>query len=176
MPTTERLSIRPFLESDYEDLYEYLSLKEIYTYEPGNPVSLVEAKTLAAERARGTNFWAAVLKEKNKVIGHVSFFPVEPKHFLTWEIGYIFNPAYQNQGYATEATKAVIAYAFTDLGAHRITGHCDQENTASWKVLEKCGMKREGANRKNAFFRMDENLKPRWINSYAYAILDEEFK
>jgi ribosomal-protein-alanine N-acetyltransferase len=172
--TTERLVIRPFRESDYRDLYEYLSLPETYLYEPGEPITLEQAEQLALERAKGTNFWAVILKETGKMIGHISFFQEEPRHFLTWEIGFIFNPAYQNKGYATEASRAVIKYAFKELGAHRIVGNCDRKNTASWRVLEKCGMKREGARRKNAYFHLDENWKPRWVDSYMYAILAED--
>jgi ribosomal-protein-alanine N-acetyltransferase len=176
MLSTQRLVIRPFLEDDYQDLYEYLSLPETYRFEPGKPVSLEEARNLTSERARGNNFWAVVLKENKKLIGHVSFIQEEPKHFLTWEIGFIFNPAFQNKGYATEASRVVIEYGFTKLGAHRIIGNCDQKNTASWRVLEKCGMKREGARRKNAYFHLDENWKPCWVDSYMYAILEEDFR
>jgi [ribosomal protein S5]-alanine N-acetyltransferase len=172
---TERLIIRQFQESDYQDLFEYLSLKDTYKYEPGEPVTLEQARALVAERAKGINFWAAVKKDINKVIGHISLFPEGPKHFMTWDIGYIFNPVYQNQGYATEATKAVMAYAFNQLNAHRITAGCDQENPASWKVLEKCGMRREGAMTHNAYFHLGEDWQPHWINSFHYAILAEEF-
>jgi len=176
MLSTERLIIRPFLESDYKDLHEYLSLKEIYQFEPGEPVSLEEAKKIASERARGTDFWAVTLKDNKKLIGHVSFIQTEPKFFLTWEIGFIFNPAFQNQGFASEAVRAIITYAFTKLGAHRIVGHCTPENIPSWKVLEKCGMKREGLLRKNVFFRKDRNGKPRWLDSYEYAMLAEDLR
>ena len=44
MLSTQRLIIRPFHKNDYQDLYEYLSLKETYQYEPGEPISLEEAK------------------------------------------------------------------------------------------------------------------------------------
>lgn len=176
MLTTERLIVRPFLERDYRDLHEYLSLKEIYQFEPGEPISLEEAKKIASERAMGTDFWAVTPKDnKKKLIGHVSFIQTEPKYFLTWEIGYIFNPSFQNKGYASEAARAIIKYAFTELGAHRIVGHCNPENIPSWRVLEKCGMKREGLLRKNAFFHKDRNGKPLWIDSYEYAILAEDF-
>jgi RimJ/RimL family protein N-acetyltransferase len=175
MITTERLIIRPFQKTDYQDLYEYLSLKEIYKYEPGEPVSLEEAKKLSMERAGGHNFWAATLKENKKLIGHVSFIQTEPKHFLTWEIGYIFSPKYQNKGYATEASRAVINYAFKKLGTHRIVAYCSQDNPASWKVLEKCGMRKEGSFKKNVYFHLDENRKPKWFDSYQYALLCEEF-
>jgi len=176
MLTTERLIVRPFSANDYQDLYEYLSLKETYRFEPGEPVSLEEAKKISAERARGMDFWAVTLKDKNdKLIGHISFIQTEPRHFLTREIGFIFNPAFQNKGYATEAARSLIAYAFRELGAHRVVGYCSPENTPSWRVLEKCGMKREGLQRKSAFFRKDEDGNPIWLDSYAYAILAEDF-
>jgi ribosomal-protein-alanine N-acetyltransferase len=175
MLSTERLIIRPFIESDYRDLYEYLSLEETYRFEPGEPLSLEETKTLCRERAKGTDFWAAILKADKKLIGHVSFIQTEPKVFLTWEIGFIFSPAFQGKGFATEASGALIEYAFRELGAHRVVGYCSPENT-SWRVLEKCGMKREGLLRKNIFFRKDNNGKPHWLDSYEYAIVDEDFR
>lgn len=176
MLSTKRLIVRPFVETDYSDLYEYLSLKEIYQFEPGEPISLEEAKKITAERAKGTNFWAATLTAgNNKLIGHVSLFQTEPKHIRTWEIGYIFNPVFQNNGYATEAAHAVIAYAFKELNAHRIIGFCSTENIPSWKALEKCGMNREGLQKKNMYFRTDNDDKPVWFDSYAYAIVEEDF-
>ena len=175
MLTTERLIVRPFLESDYSDLHEYLSLKEIYRFEPGEPITIAKAKELCRERSEGTDFWAVALRnEKKKLIGHVSFIQVEPKSFMTWEIGFIFNPAFQDKGYATEASRALIIYAFKELNAHRIVGFCSTENMASRRVLEKCRMTREGLRRKNAFFRKDKNGKPIWLNSYEYAILADD--
>ena len=175
MLSTERLIIRPFLESDYNDLYEYLSLKEIYQYEPGEPVSLEETKKITLERAKGTDFWATTLKDTKKLIGHVSLIQTEPKHFLTWEIGYIFNPVFQNNGYASEAVITLVKHAFTQLGAHRIVGYCSIENIPSWRVLEKCGFKREGLLRKNVYFRVERNGKQQWLDSYLYAVLAEAF-
>ena len=175
MLTTERLIVRPFQESDYKDLHEYLSLEEIYQFEPGEPISLEETKKLCLERSKGTDFWAVTLKDGDKkLIGHVSFIQSEPRFFMTWEIGFIFNPAYQKQGYATEASRALIAYAFKELNAHRVVGFCSTENIASCRVLEKCGMMREGLLRKNAFFHKDKNGQPVWLDSYEYAILAEE--
>ena len=175
MLSTERLIIRPFSENDYNDLYEYLSLKEIYQYEPGEPISLEESRKIASERAKGTDFWAVTLKDNNKLIGHISFFQMEPKEFLTWEIGFIFNPAFQNKGHATEASRALVNYAFTELRAHRVVGFCSIENIASCRVLEKCGMTREGLRRKNAFFHKDKDGRPRWLDSCEYAVLEEDF-
>ncbi len=176
MMRTARLLIRPFHPGDYLDLFEYLSLAEIYTYEPGAPLSLAGAKELAAERSQGTNFLAAILQKEMKLIGHVSLFPVERKECATWEIGYIFSPTYQNQGFATEAAKAVIAYAFNELGAHRVRGRCNPDNVASRRVLEKCGLTREAHFRQNVFFRRDRQGRPIWVDTYEYAILCDDIQ
>jgi ribosomal-protein-alanine N-acetyltransferase len=174
MLTTERLVIRPFLKSDYQDLYEYLSLEETYRFERGEPMSLREVKKLCKERAKGTVFWAVTLKDTGKLIGHVSLNRERPEFFRTWNIGYIFNPVFQNKGYASEAARAIIRYAFAELNAHRIVGHCSPDNIASWKVLENCGMKKEGLSWKDFLVRNDENGNPVWLDSLNYAILEDD--
>ncbi|MBN2533674.1 MAG: GNAT family N-acetyltransferase [Spirochaetales bacterium] len=171
MIETERLFIRKFIKNDWADLYEYLSLKEIYVFEPGEPVSRDEAKRLADERSKGDDFLAVVLKERNKMIGHLYFHHEDPKEYMTWELGYIFNPVYQRKGYCTEACKHIIDYAFKQLNAHRIVSYCNPKNIASWRVLEKTGMKREGYFREKAFFRRDENGNPLWHDCLAYGLL-----
>jgi len=176
MLVTDLLVIRPFHETDYSDLYEYLSIEETYRFEPGNPVSMDEAKKYALERSNSINWWAVTLKSdiKHKLIGHISLFQTDLKVFRTWEIGYIFNPDYHNQGYATEACQAVFDHTFKELNAHRIVAHCSPENRASWRVLEKCGMTREGLLRKNTYFRIDDTGEPIWLDSFEYAILADD--
>jgi ribosomal-protein-alanine N-acetyltransferase len=172
---TARLIVRLFRDQDAGDLYEYLSRPEIYRFESGEPVSRAKAAEIAADFASGTNFWAAELSDAHKVVGHISLFPSGPDRVQTWEIGYIFNPDYQRHGYATEAARAVIGYTFRELDACRIVAHCSPLNTASWKVLEKCGLRREGLQKRNIFFHYDAAGKPEWFDSYDYAILADEF-
>lgn len=174
MLETERLFIRKFDPDDGPALYAYLSLPEIYRFEPGEPLSLEQAQHLAQERATADNFFAVVLKSSQTLIGHLYFEQVEPLEFLTWELGYIFNPAFQRQGYCTEAARRLLAYGFQDLHAHRITAFCDPANPASWKVLEKIGMRREGEFKQKAFFRRDSQGRPLWHDCYAYGLLAEQ--
>lgn len=61
----------------------------------------------------------------------------------TMELGYVIHPAYHKQGYATEALKAVIPYLFQQ-GCHEIRAGAFEDNYASIKVMEACGMKRIG--------------------------------
>ena len=107
------------------------------------------------------------------MIGHLYFHQTDPEKYLTWELGFIFNPGYQNKGFCTEASKAIVQYGFKKLNAHRIVAYCNPHNIPSWKVLEKTGMKKEGHFRKRAFFREDKNGKPIWHDSFAYGILNE---
>ncbi len=176
MITTERLVLRYFREADAKDLYDYLSRPQMFLFEPGEPVSREIAGNIAREWSKSNQFWAAeLLGGSRKVIGHVSFMPNGPEHLRTWEIGYMFSPDYQNRGYATEASRALIAHAFKDLGAHRVVAHCSPQNPASWKVLEKCGMRQEGLEKQNVFFHRDDDGDPLWLDSYGYAILAGEF-
>jgi RimJ/RimL family protein N-acetyltransferase len=174
MLETDRLIIRKFIPADWQDLYEYLSLPETYRFEPGEPVSIEQAQQITRERSQGNDFFAVVLKSNQRMIGHLYFNQVEPIEFLTWELGYIFNPAYQCQGYCTEAAQRMLEYGFRDLRAHRITAYCDPDNPASWKVLEKIGMEREGFFKQKAFFRRNNLGQPIWHDCLAYGILSKE--
>jgi len=175
MIETHRLKIRKVLPEDWRDLYEYLSLKEIYTFEPGSPICIAEAKRMVVERTCGNSFFSVIEKASKKMIGHLYFSHIHPLEFLTWELGFIFNPLYQNQGYCTEASRAMIEYAFDSWHAHRIVAYCNPQNIPSWRVLEKAGMKREGFFEQKAFFNRDEENQPIWHDCYAYGILRKQW-
>ena len=60
------------------------------------------------------------------------------------EIGWILNKAYQGQGYALEAARALMDFAENALGCGRIVAHCDTRNAPSYRLMEKLGMRRVG--------------------------------
>ncbi|URJ44501.1 GNAT family protein [Paenibacillus polymyxa] len=76
--------------------------------------------------------------------------------------GYIFNPRYYGNGYATEASRRVLQYGFEELKAHRIIAMCNPENASSWRLLERLLMRKEG--------------QPIWHNAYQHAILADEWQ
>ena len=174
MIETNNLVIRKFKDTDYRDLYQYLSNPEIYVFEPGKPVSLSEAEKLTIERAKGSCFYAVVLKENKKMIGHLYFRQIDPEIMMTWELGFIFNPSYQRKGYAFEAARALVEYAFQNYETHRIMARCDPGNHASWKLLEKVGFRREGHFKQFVTFRNDESGNPIWHDTYEYGLLKED--
>ncbi len=171
---TSRLLIRQFKEQDYQQIFDTLSNPLIYRFEPGEPITLEEAKEVAIKRSQNNIFWAVLLKSTDELIGQLYFPQIEPNEFMTWELGFIFNPAFQNKGYATESSAELIRYGFEHWGIHRVMANCNPENIASWRVLEKIGMRREGTLRKNIFFRTDVKGNPLWTDTFTYAILKEE--
>jgi len=168
---TKRLKIRRFTEKDYADLYEYLSDKQTYKYEPGKPITIEKSKKLCLERSKNTMFFAVELKSENKIIGHIYFNTIKPKELLTHEIGYIFNKKYQGKGFATEAVQDFIKYQLSESNIHKIVAHCNPQNKKSWKLLERLKFKREAKLRKNIFFYRDMNKNPIWLDTYEYGLL-----
>lgn len=170
----DRLIVRNFRAEDWQDLYDYLSLAEVLTYEPDEVSDEAECRELALKRAGGDRFLAVELK--GKMIGHLYFAPTGPAEFGTWELGYIFNPKFYGCGYATEACRALIGHAFAEKEAHRVVAMCNPENSASWRLLERLGMRREGHHVQKAFFRRDANGQPIWHDAYTYAVLAREWQ
>jgi [ribosomal protein S5]-alanine N-acetyltransferase len=94
---TDRLVVRPFRPDDWRDLLDYLSLPEIYAFEPGEPIDAEQAAAHADGRSRGSAFFAVDLRDERRMIGHLYFQPIEPAELRTYELGYIFHPRYQGQ-------------------------------------------------------------------------------
>lgn len=166
---TERLILRPFEETDYDDLYEFLSQLETDEFEGYPGITYENGKEHLAYRLRSEEFLAIELAENKKIIGNIY---CGKRDFESREVGYIVNKRYQRAGYATEALAAVIKELLHN-GTHRIFAECDPRNTGSWKLLEKVGMVREAHFHKNIYFHKDENGNPIWKDTYVYAVWNE---
>ena len=90
----------------------------------------------------------------------------EPREAIVW---YTLHPDAWNRGYTTEAARALVDFGFRTLGLHRVGADCDPANVASWRVLEKLGMRREGHLREKFW------IKGEWVDSLIFAILDHEW-
>ena len=166
---TKRLTLRPFEQSDYDDLYEFLSQLEKDEFEGYPGITYENGKKHLTDRIGSDEFYAIELKKTGKVIGNIY---CGKRDFEAREVGYIVNMQYQRLGYVYVALSAVIK-EFLHNGTHRIYAECDPGNISSWKLLEKAGMERETFFHKNIFFHMDENGNPVWKDTYVYAILNE---
>jgi RimJ/RimL family protein N-acetyltransferase len=172
--TTSRLLIRRFLPADADDLHEYLSDPRVYRFEPGDPLDRELANQRAADMAASPDFWAVELRGVGKVIGQLYLKQIEPAALLTCELGYILHPSHQRQGYGSEAAAALVRQAFTAGGMHRVVAQCNPKNSASWKLLENIGFRREGLLRQNIFFRRSASGEPLWTDTYVYGLLAAE--
>lgn len=165
---TERLVLRGFRESDYDDLYEFLAQLEKDEFEGYPGITYENGREHLLYRIESDAFYAIVLKETGKVIGNIYF---ESRDFGAREAGFILNRDYQRKGYAKEALCAVVEKAF-DNGVHRIFAECDPRNVTSWKLLESAGFQREAHFRQNIYFQKDENGLPKWKDTFVYAVLN----
>lgn len=166
---SERLILRRYKKEDIQDLFEYLSDKEVVKYEPYKPLTFDEAKENLEWRIGTDEMIAVELKNSHKMIGNVY---MGKRDFEALEIGYVFNRNYWGNGYAAESCKALIQQAFSN-GVHRIYAECDPNNQNSWKLLEGLGFQREAHFRKNVYFWKDESEKAIWKDTYVYAKLND---
>ena len=78
-----------------------------------------------------------------------------------------------NESISIDELSAVIHNAFRE-GVHRVYAECDPRNTASWKLLESLGFRREAHFRQNVYFWKDADGSPIWKDTYVYAILESD--
>jgi len=167
---TERLILRCFQESDYEDLYEFLSQRKDDDFEAYPGITYENGKEHLKYRVGSEEFYAMELKSSGKVIGNIYF---GKRDFEAREIGYIVNKKYQRMVYASEAAKAVIKNAFEN-GVHRIFAETDPRNLCSCKLLESLNFQREACFSQNVYFKKDINGKPIWQDTYVYCVINDK--
>ncbi len=88
----------------------------------------------------------------------------------TAEIGWCLRRDLWRQGLMREAAGAMLDFAFGPLGLHRVVATCDPLNTASFRLMERLGLRREG------HFRHDALVKGEWRDTLAYAVLADEWR
>jgi RimJ/RimL family protein N-acetyltransferase len=173
---TERLLLRRFRPADWRELQAYVSRPEVTRYDFEYPSTDPGCRELAAHFAAQEGIWAVCLKRGGNLIGHVVSNRQSPPEFLTWDIGFIFNPDFESQGYAAESCARIIDHNFEILGAHRIESHCHPDNARSRRLLERLGMRREGHHLKSVFLRRTPDRTPIWVDSLDYALLRDEWR
>ena len=177
MIETARLLLRPFTEEDLDVVYALYSDPEIMRFTPFDPMSLEQARE---HLLRITDEWkketpaeremAVVLKDGQKKIGRAHIFVDAEEE--TAMIGGLLLKAFWGNGYAGEMAAAMIDYCFDVLRMHRVIGLCHPDNVASWKMMERCGMRREAYFRQKC--RYVKNGQAHWEDELVYAMLRED--
>jgi RimJ/RimL family protein N-acetyltransferase len=85
-------------------------------------------------------FWAASEKSTGEFLGWFHFRPREGIDPAQPELGYRLRTSAWGRGYATEGSRALIDKGFAEQGVQRVTAETMVVNTASRRVMEKCGL------------------------------------
>ena len=176
---TARLSLRRATEDDLEATWQFRRIPEVgewLTRLPTDREAYAEqyldpdrlAKTLVVER------------DGEVVIGDLMFELQDPwaqdevkeqAEGTQTELGWVIAPDHTGQGYATEAAAELLRISFEELGVRRVIAQCFADNVASWKMMEKLGMRLEERAVKESLHRSGH-----WMDSMRYAILEDEWR
>ena len=174
---TPRLLLRPFSRGDVDAVHAYRSREDVTRFMFDAPMTR-EACAEAVQARVGMTRWAgegdkiflAVERREDAVMVGEVVLILRSLLSRQAEVGYTFHPDYFGQGYATEASRRLLELAFDVAGIHRVYARCHPLNTASWRVMERLGMRRE------AHFRQHALVKGAWDEELVYAILEEEWR
>ena len=162
---TEHLILRPFEYSDLDLVTPFDTMNRIQAEQHLSTV----IRDWEADPQLSYEM-AVVLKETGDKIGRAHIL-IDPETD-TGMIGGLLIPEHWGKHFAREIAGALIRYCFDTLGLHRVNATCSPENTASWKILENCGMRREAHYRQKC--RYIKNGTESWHDELEYAMLASE--
>ncbi len=153
MIETERLTIRPYSEQDADELAEILTTPEVTStfmvpeMESQHYLEELVQKLISFSQPEDDIHLEYGIYLNGRFIGFVNDCGIEDDEI---EIGYAILPRYQGHGYATEAVHAVIA-ELREMGFRKIIAGYFSENTASLRVMQKCGMRETGQTKEEEY-------------------------
>ncbi len=165
---TPRLIVRKFRPSDANDLAEILTDSEVTYFEPYETFTAEQCVKEAQFFSTGEEFFAVVLNDK--VIGKLYF---SKRYYGSYELGYTFNRGFWGKGYAAEASRGMLEYAFREMGVRRVIAEVNARNERSVRLLRSIGMREEAKFIEYAPRKEDETL---YDDMYTFAILNKEYK
>lgn len=144
--TTDRLTLRPFKEDDLDAYYEMCSDSEVMRFLGGKAWTRMEtwrhmATILGHWQLRGFGLWAVEESSSGAFVGRVGF--IQPEGWPGFELGWTLARSSWGKGYATEAARKALAYAFTELDRRHVISLIHPRNGASIAVAERLGERYE---------------------------------
>ncbi len=168
MLETERLIIRKFAPDDLPELIELRCDPEVNKYLGGTKMQNAEAieKRMqfyvdCYEKYR-FGMCAMIWKETGEMCGWSGLQPLEDTGEI--EVGYGMAKDFWRKGIGYECAEAWLEYGFSKTDLERIVAVAQPENTGSWRIMEKLGM------------RYEKNEKHYGLDCVLYAITKEEFQ
>jgi ribosomal-protein-alanine N-acetyltransferase len=173
---TERLVIRDHVMDDIEPLHNLLSDEESMYYLPDictdsleeSKINLIESINESQKGPARIKYFFGIFDKAENYIGEIGYtvFCVDPDGYKNVHLGYFIHKLHWEKGYATEAVKAVIDYAFTRNKVRKIETGCLTDNTASEKIMIKCGFTEEARKIEHTF------LNGKWRTRVEYGLLN----
>jgi RimJ/RimL family protein N-acetyltransferase len=175
---TERLVLRPATAEDADVTWAYRHLRTVDEWLTGGPSDLDGYRALFAAEDRLASTVVVEL-DRGSVIGDFML-----RREDAWaqaevasrargaqaELGWVLDPQHQGRGFATEAVAEILRYCFEDLGVRRVMANCFLANAASWRLMERVGMRREVHAVRESLHRSG-----RWLDTVGYALLADEW-
>ena len=170
-----RLSVRPATAEDVDATWRYRRLPAVTEWLPRVADTLEAYAAAFVESPRLAR--TLVVEQENTVVGDLYLHlqdawaqaeVADVGASTVAEIGYVLSPEFGGRGLATES---VIDACFTELGVHRVTAGCFADNAASWRLMERIGMRRESHGVAEALHRSRG-----WLDGYRYAVLATEWR
>jgi RimJ/RimL family protein N-acetyltransferase len=145
---TERLRLRRFREADLDAYAEMSADPEVMRY-IGTGIALSRtdawrsiAGMLGHWQLRGYGMWALELKETGELVGRAGF--LDPPGWPGFEIGWLLGRRHWGKGYAIEAARVALRYAFEELHRERVVSLIRPGNSRSVRVAEALGERLAG--------------------------------
>ena len=172
---TERLVLRRYTHDDIPDLLGFASQPSVASVTSrGIPATekgvrgYIDLQNSYQPFEKDKVFELAVeRKEDGRVMGLLGLIRGDHRQ---GEIGWALGAEYRGQGYATEAARALVDYGFSRLDLHRIHADTNSDNRASWKLMERLGMRRE------ALLRGAVYEGGKWVDRVIYGLLVDEWR
>ena len=173
--TTPRLSLRRARADDADAVLSYRRRPSVSQW-VGEPPEDFRARFAAPERLD----LLLVMEREGVVIGDLmirifdAWAPVRAAsqaRGVQAELGWCLRPEDTGRGYATEGVEAVLRRCFVDLGLRRVIAGCFAANTASSRLMERVGMRREAHTVEDALHSSGE-----WLDGVSYALLSDEWR
>jgi RimJ/RimL family protein N-acetyltransferase len=176
---TERLVLRPPTEADLEAVLTWRNAPDVTRWllrTEVDPAAYRESWRAAADDPLDHS--AVAVTGDGSVVGTISLEVHDgmgqgadsPAVRSEGLLGYLLDPAHHGRGLATEMVREALRLAFGDLGLRRVTAGCFADNVASWRVMEKVGMRREQHGIRDSW-----HGDLGWVDGYTYAVLTDEW-
>jgi RimJ/RimL family protein N-acetyltransferase len=175
---TARLTIRVATAGDVEAVWRFRRLDEVSRWITRAPATVDEFRSQFDDS--DTLARTLVVECGGEVIGDLMLRVedawsqaevADQARGVQAELGWVLHPDHAGQGYATEAVRELIRLCFEDLGLRRVVANCFAANDASWRLMERVGMRRELYSVRESLHRSGE-----WLDGMAYALLAEEWR